>query len=236
MRQYFVERERRRKKKKNQKIENPEYRKIFIIIFSLKETEDLEGWWWWLWLGTWFGSCTFCTLSTLWTPWCPLIRQTRVHLSCTHSANIYKGSAVSRDSWQVLCLEKWQRLGLWPRSSGIGEVKVKIFKLIRIHWVVCLTQMQMVVCLFLCVTVFTYSCFLKCKGKTPTFLLYRNVFFSWTTFFLWISKPLITDFCNFLIITTSFAEDATFLFLYLTSIVYPHQCKCCLTCTCLLPG
>lgn len=83
----------------------------------------------------------------------------------------------------------------WPltsRSSGIEEVKVKIFKGIQTHWGVCLTQMQwLFVCLFLCVTVLTYFCFFyDVKRRLPTSLLFENVFFSW-------SKRIMREFQSF---------------------------------------
>lgn len=102
---------------KTQKIENPEYRKI--VIFSLKETENLGGWWWWLWLRLWFGSCTFCTLYVLNSLFVPSFCRPGCIFHAFIEQTFTKARLCPGPSWQVQCLEKWQRLGLWP--LGVQE-------------------------------------------------------------------------------------------------------------------
>lgn len=140
-------------------------------------------------------------------PVCSLILQTRVHLSCIHWANIYKGSAVS---WALVAGSVFGEMTkTWPLtsgSSGIEEVKVKIFKCVQTRWGVCLTQMQW---LFVCLFYFYVWQFLHTygiKGRPPTSLLCWNVFFIWTKRIMYEFQSFSLDFLrNFLNISISLA-------------------------------
>lgn len=166
MRQYFVEGERRKKKKPRKLKTQSTGRSLF---FSLKEAEKLAGWWWWLWLRPRFGSCTFCSfysLNSLFVPSLGRPGASVVHSVSKHSQRLCCGLGLVAGSAFREMTKTWP---LTSGSSGIGEVKVKIFKLIQIHWEVCLTQMKCLFCLFLCMTVLTYSCLLKVQREDPNF-------------------------------------------------------------------
>lgn len=138
------------------------------LFFSLKETENDSGWWWWFWLRLWFGSCTFHTLY--------MLNSLLFPHSADQGASFMPSMSKHLQRLRVLGLvlglvagSVFGEMTKTSRSSGIEEVKVKIFKGIQTHWGVCLTQMQWLFDCF-CVWQFLHTfVFLWCKGKTPNF-------------------------------------------------------------------
>lgn len=147
------------------------------LYFSSKRNWESRGWGWWLSLRLGLGWVLSAHYS------CSPILQTRAHLSCIHSANLQR-------LWCVLGPVAGCVFGdmtkTWPLtlSSGLCEVKVRIFKLI-LSWEG--TWPGGSVCLLVCF--FFFFCD------------------SWTIKRIWASKLLITDFLrNFFTITISLLQ------------------------------